>query len=560
MDPSPLLGDEQPKSDDVMHASPAPRRSFRAEDPQRHRQPSMSEPIQKSFAAALRKIDDLGDGDMHLLNNDEESARKIYNRLFNRLKRLDVTLRRLKLLQSIYFIFWILLILMVFAVIVRGDSVSDKEEHEIWEIPLLIVLVVSGVSSAYLALKQFDATLPKSLPDIVYDFFKGFPRGTIMVSYCWADDVVVPRRVAAYFPCSWLDIENLLPGASVQESCREAAHCAKFRFVFASQKYFKSANCSVEFEQIDKVPGCSFILCYPDVTEDQKKQMRAKGHFVFDLADTDDMSIVWVFSRMVGRGVIRYLFAMHSPAINENWTGTAVYFGKGKFAFKHVISMLPSFLSGLTFLVYCLFSIIVFGFHVISLFGLIFALGTIIPAIVFIIHLTQTGVLGPTTDAGALLIVLHQLKIIDTIKVYDNRPVRNDMKFLPLQEVQNVKAISVKSGPMEPGKASVYIVCIDQVSQDFHPPDNLPSVIYWSEKGFAGLTPTLQQALRNSIVATGAPSAEEAFVAMIMWALSCDMSELTIGSHGFGTLELDVAVTNAARSAVRTFRRFIPCV
>eukprot|EP00735_Rhodelphis_limneticus_P009215 TRINITY_DN2617_c0_g1::TRINITY_DN2617_c0_g1_i2::g.26262::m.26262 TRINITY_DN2617_c0_g1::TRINITY_DN2617_c0_g1_i2::g.26262 ORF type:complete len:560 (-),score=147.79,TIR_2/PF13676.1/0.0058 TRINITY_DN2617_c0_g1_i2:234-1913(-) len=559
MDPSPLLGDEQPKSDDVMHASPAPRRSFRAEDPQRHRQPSMSEPIQKSFAAALRKIDDLGDGDMHLLNNDEESARKIYNRLFNRLKRLDVTLRRLKLLQSIYFIFWILLILMVFAVIVRGDSVSDKEEHEIWEIPLLIVLVVSGVSSAYLALKQFDATLPKSLPDIVYDFFKGFPRGTIMVSYCWADDVVVPRRVAAYFPCSWLDIENLLPGASVQESCREAAHCAKFRFVFASQKYFKSANCSVEFEQIDKVPGCSFILCYPDVTEVQKQQMRAKGHFVFELSETEEMSLVWVFSRMVGRGVIRYLFAMHSPAINEGWVGTAVYLGKGKFAFKHVISMLPSFGSSIAFLSYCVYALISYEFQVISLLGVIFSAGTIIPAIVFIIHLTQTGVLGPTTDAGALIIVLHQLKNIQKIKLYNNRPVRNDdPKFGPLQEVQNVKAIVVKSGALEPGKANVYIVCIDPVSQDFPPPDSLPSVIYLSETRFAGFSPTLPKALRNSIVSPGTPSASEAFVSNVMLAVKCDRSQLTIGSHGFGSLELDkAALASNSRSPLA---RLLICV
>eukprot|EP00735_Rhodelphis_limneticus_P004633 TRINITY_DN1624_c0_g1::TRINITY_DN1624_c0_g1_i1::g.17847::m.17847 TRINITY_DN1624_c0_g1::TRINITY_DN1624_c0_g1_i1::g.17847 ORF type:complete len:580 (-),score=196.72,TIR_2/PF13676.1/6.9e-05,DUF1294/PF06961.8/0.27,OppC_N/PF12911.2/0.074,OppC_N/PF12911.2/1e+04 TRINITY_DN1624_c0_g1_i1:197-1936(-) len=513
---------------------------------------------EEKFRQQLKQVEDLGTSDLSRLNRDPASQAKVHNRQFNRLKRLDVTLFRLRGLKAAYFFSWFFIFLLVFAIIVREETVSEDEDETAWETALLIIAVAGGSFSAWLASRKFEATLPKSCREIFHYFFKGFPRGTVMVSYCWADDVVIPRKVAKYFPCSWLDIENLLPGSAVKESCRNAAKAAKFRVVFASQRYFKSVNCGVEWEQINKEPGCSFIMCYPDIPETQREEMRAAGHFVFDLASANKMSLAWVFSRMISHGIVLYLFDFHSPAINDSWEGTATYLGKGKFNWSEVSSLFPSMFFALYLIASSIWVLSDVRAAASAILLIIFSCGTIIPAIIFIVHLSQTGVLADTTDAGALLIVLNQLSVIKKLKVFDNRPNPNEEKFQPIAQVASTRAIElIRTGDPETIRADVSIVCIDSVPDNFHPPQDLSHCIYWAEKGFMGLSPNLQNSLRNSIISTGAPNAEELFCAMLMKALNCEMSELTIGSRGFNTLDLEDTVAEAATTALVSFKKMI---
>jgi len=109
-------------------------------------------------------------------------------------------------------------------------------------------------------------------------FTEGFPKGSVMISYCWGDKsyIRIPRKVAGYFGCSWLDIQNLIPGVPVAETCREAASKALFRISFISRKYLNSGNCKVEFEEISKEPEKCFIIAYPDITNDEINDLKKK--------------------------------------------------------------------------------------------------------------------------------------------------------------------------------------------------------------------------------------------------------------------------------------------
>lgn len=190
------------------------------------------------------------------------------------------------------------------------------------------------------------AYIPKSPARLMADFFAGWPTGTFMVSYCWAADVELPRRVAIHMlpevppaipnKC-WLDVENLLPGsASVPEMVKAVRH-ARFRFVFLSAAYLKSANCLEELNALRHEPGRSLFLVYQHCRADGTslappakvvEELVREGHLVHllpsELHDFTRWGAADLLYQLNQKGVLHMMFREVSPRINAQWLATAV--------------------------------------------------------------------------------------------------------------------------------------------------------------------------------------------------------------------------------------------
>lgn len=96
--------------------------------------------------------------------------------------------------------------------------------------------------------------VPKTARQLLAALFGGMPAGTPFVSYSWMankeENFELPRKVASLFPRSWLDVDNLVPGSSITQSCEDAVKAAPLRLVFANDDYLNSANCKTEWNVI----------------------------------------------------------------------------------------------------------------------------------------------------------------------------------------------------------------------------------------------------------------------------------------------------------------------
>jgi len=273
--------------------------------------------------------------------------------------------------------------------------------------------------------------LPKTYAQIMRLFTEGFSKGAIMVSYCWGDKtyIKIPRRVASYFACTWIDIQNLIPGVAVAETCRQTAANAYFRIAFVSSKYLKSANCKVEFEEISKQPGKSILIAYPDITDDQISEYKKQGHFIYRIEETDNMSPMWVLQTMLQLGIFQYLWRIHSPAINGSWRFTVIFYsGKyNKYFLFPFITLIVAIALEVGFIVFtitititrrALITRATIAVIVITLFL------TVALLIIYVFCLLGRLIYGAVSqnleDAGMLLIILQKILQIKPIKFYTN--------------------------------------------------------------------------------------------------------------------------------------------
>ena len=138
-------------------------------------------------------------------------------------------------------------------------GVDAAERHEYWvkaaiSCALFTAWFVRNCFAFTAMMNNTFSYIPHSCTEVLQLFFAGLEPGSFMVSYNWADledhNTTMPRKVASVLPNVWLDINELIPGRGVTESCRAAAQNAKFRFVFLSEKYCWSKNCKTELEAI----------------------------------------------------------------------------------------------------------------------------------------------------------------------------------------------------------------------------------------------------------------------------------------------------------------------
>src|SRR5690554_6848279 len=166
-------------------------------------------------------------------------------------------LRRLRWSRILYRLLMLLLCLFFikfgFAIIsflVNRTKAEVDDDVENLVIPSAMELVGAVLCFVLIWITIHKLSQVKLPEDILADFFQGFSKGAVMLSYCWGGGTALPRKVASVFPCAWVDIANLNPGVPVKPTCSQAARDAKFRLVFPSAPYLRPPNCGVEWAEV----------------------------------------------------------------------------------------------------------------------------------------------------------------------------------------------------------------------------------------------------------------------------------------------------------------------
>eukprot|EP00041_Stephanoeca_diplocostata_P031120 m.962400 g.962400 ORF g.962400 m.962400 type:complete len:775 (-) comp23891_c0_seq1:221-2545(-) len=259
---------------------------------------------------------------------------------------------------------------------------------------LLVAIPFFGLISIYLfrniryhAPRYFPATPMQLLRKLTH----GLDLGTFFVSYSWgggeaeqsSKDLV--SRLAVNLPCCWWDKEQLMPGASVEATCRAAASNCTVGFVFLSLAYLQSGICRIELDSLRRVRGRIVAFMHSDAHETKQGQqleqeLLLEDHCVFVIrprshtdkhtfmdsvqeslakmtnmihrkmgsicgrhgAEEDDTNLVeeveycfplgggdlgtleeFLFVHMCTRGVLQKVFQLRSPPMNDHWMCTS---------------------------------------------------------------------------------------------------------------------------------------------------------------------------------------------------------------------------------------------
>eukprot|EP00055_Hartaetosiga_balthica_P005204 m.14928 g.14928 ORF g.14928 m.14928 type:complete len:838 (+) comp4394_c0_seq2:154-2667(+) len=134
------------------------------------------------------------------------------------------------------------------------------------------ILFINSLAALFLNIIAFYALiyimrnrgryLPKTCRGVLASFTKGIEKGSLMVSYSWTNETLdIARKVASAFSGGkcWVDIRNILPGASIQDICTSAAAKCTAAYVFLTPEYLQSHNCSLELLNLE--PKCIPYLC-----------------------------------------------------------------------------------------------------------------------------------------------------------------------------------------------------------------------------------------------------------------------------------------------------------
>lgn len=162
----------------------------------------------------------------------------------------------------------ILLLLKLLAIIppnyifnhLRNEIVPEEDQRQAWRdlayIAPFILLCTGLLFNMMLNKGLFLSKPPRQLLKLLLE---GVPRGAFMVSYKWSKlDREVANAITTSLPpyLCWLDVNNLLPGSSVEDACTAAAQSARVAFVLLSPGYLISRNCLLELTTLDPNLAC----------------------------------------------------------------------------------------------------------------------------------------------------------------------------------------------------------------------------------------------------------------------------------------------------------------
>ena len=120
-------------------------------------------------------------------------------------------------------------------------------------------LLLSGTT--FFMYKYRGNFLAKKPRTVLRAMVKGLRRGTFMVSYSWTGETLLAARSVANLFLEgrcWVDVQNILPGASIEDICTTAAAKADVGFVFITPEYLASRNCCLEL--INFEPACAPLI------------------------------------------------------------------------------------------------------------------------------------------------------------------------------------------------------------------------------------------------------------------------------------------------------------
>eukprot|EP00301_Raphidiophrys_heterophryoidea_P000383 c10193_g1_i1.p1 GENE.c10193_g1_i1~~c10193_g1_i1.p1 ORF type:complete len:855 (+),score=147.85 c10193_g1_i1:39-2567(+) len=325
----------------------------------------------------------------------------------------------------------------------------------------------------------------KDVDDMWNVFLCQFDRNTFMISYNWIDKDL-PRSLCSLFPneICWLDINNLLPGTAVTETCANAAKRAIFRFVFLSNNYLKSKNCITEFEVIRKEPSKCFIFAYdPAYKQDSTSRielvdqtvienLRVEGFFVYELSRLQqtrgftskfrgtEMSRKFLLEQFVHTRSLLELFKHQSPPINACWLHTAIRLADPKpnrsIGLRTCLPCPLLFKTLFVIIVYSLYSVLMLfqSAKLVYLFVPVIQCGGILELLLSIYMICCVSIaidckkLDRLSDPALLLVVLRKLELIAPIKVYvnDKSVMRRKLELLQKYDVVEIETLNAKAG------------------------------------------------------------------------------------------------------------------
>jgi len=343
-------------------------------------------------------------------------------------------------------------------------------------------------------------------------------------------------------PHSWLDIENLIPGTQIKPACNNAAKNAKFTFGFISADYFKSANCGVEWTEIERRPGECILFAYPSTPQDRIEQLEKMGHKIFKVTDVfDKMSPEWLMEFMVSSRQANFLFAQKTPPINEGWLSTLRYYYPTpdnqwwKFPLPILITYVALLAWHIAFSAnYDLFLLYRDGgIGTLGIFAFFLPIIGIGVTIYFMVRTFGTGFAHhELPDVCLLLFLLHKWCIIPTVKFYTNCLDQADPELKILAQLGIIQFVE------DIMQGDVRLINIDKLD-DLPPPRNSDAI--WASVGFMQLPQSVRDRIGSFIVGEKIPSCQIEFlsVKILMAAFQCPSTDaLDVGSNAFRHLKL----------------------
>jgi len=400
---------------------------------------------------------------------------------------------------------------------------------------------------------------PYTSDELLKVLFRGQLDGLFMASYQWNDHPtldqtqmrepanqkfqgVLPRKIATMLPHSWLDIENLIPGTQIKPACNSAAKNARFTFGFISADYFKSANCGVEWTEIERRPGECILFAYPSTPPEKIEELEKQGHKIFKIKDVfDKMGPEWMLEHLVSSRQANFLFSTKTPPINEGWLSTLrFYFPTPDWQWlKFPLPVLVTYFLLIAWHIAWSVHYHIFSIYNVPVVGTLGVFAFFIPIVGYIITLyimvmTQgTGFAHPELpDACLLLYLLRKLDVIPTIKFYTNCLDDAD------PEVKTLEKLGIIEFVEDILQADVRLINIDKLD-DLPAPRNSDAI--WASVGFMQLPQSVRDRIGSFIVGEKIPSCQIEFIAVkiLMAAFHCPSTDsLDIGKNGFRQLKL----------------------
>jgi len=400
---------------------------------------------------------------------------------------------------------------------------------------------------------------PYSSQELINLLFRGHADGLFMASYQWNDHPtltqaqmkepanqkfqgLLPRKVATLLPHSWLDIENLIPGTQIKPACNNAAKNAKFTFGFISADYFKSANCGVEWTEIERRPGECLLFTYPSTPQDRVDQLAAMGHKIFKVSEVfDRMSPEWLLEFLVCSRQANFVFAQKTPPINEAWLATLRYYfpTPDNQWLKFPLPILFAYLFLLAWHIAWSASYRVFNLFgggdvgTLGVFAFFLPLIGIVTTLYFMKATFGTGFAHhQLPDVCLLLYLLKKLDVIPTVKFYTNCLDQADPEVKILADLEIIEIVQ------DIMAADVRLLNIDKL--DDLPPPRASDAI-WASVGFMQLPQAVRDRIGSFIVGEKIPSTQIEFIAVkvLMAAFRCPSTDsLDVGSNAFRQLKL----------------------
>lgn len=442
---------------------------------------------------------------------------------------------------------------------VKGPDEKALKMVYVYIFPMVAFVILMAAYNHKYFLPWVRFVEPRSPAELLRVLFQGHPEGLFMASYQWNDHPtltqaqmkqpenqkfqgLLPRKIAVMMPHSWLDIENLIPGTQIKPTCNMAAKNARFTFGFISEDYFKSANCGVEWTEIERRPGECILFAYPSTPKEKLEELSKMGHKIFKVEDVfDRMGPEWMLDHLISSRQANFMFALKTPPINEKWLPTLRYYFPTP-DMQWLKMSLPLILGYVLLLIWHISwsaSGRVFELFRSPVIGTLGVLAFFLPVIGIVIQLYfmvvtfGTGFAYPQLpDVCLLLYLLKKLDVIPTIKVYTNCKSETDPDVKALEDLGIIKYVD------EIMEGDVRILNIDKLD-DLPPPRS--SDVIWASVGFMQLPQAVRDRIGSFIVGEKIPSTQLEFIAVkvLMAAFKCPSTDsLDVGSNAFRQLKL----------------------